>query len=78
MREEHEEGIGTMLHIQHQAPAFVGETVTFTGTLAEVNGNEVICSFQARVGIRVIANGQTGQRVLAKSKIDAAFEKAAL
>ena len=28
MKEEHEEGIGTFLYVDHHAPAFVGETVS--------------------------------------------------
>ncbi|MDX5321942.1 MAG: hypothetical protein LPK45_12425 [Bacteroidota bacterium] len=70
MKEEDEEGIGTFLKIEHHSPAFVGQEVVFTATLEEVNAHEVIGSFEARVGERLIASGSTGQKILKKEKIN--------
>lgn len=70
MKEEDEEGIGTFLHIEHHSPAFVGQEVVFTATLKEVNGHEVIGSYEAKVGERLIASGETGQKILKKEKIN--------
>jgi fluoroacetyl-CoA thioesterase len=74
MRESDEEGIGTFVNIAHKSPAFVGEEITFTGIVEKINGNELICSFVARVGDRLIAEGTTGQKILKKEKIHKLFE----
>jgi predicted thioesterase len=79
MREEHEEGIGTSISIEHKSPAFVGDKVTFTAQFEEIKENgEIINSFVANVGERLIATGEQGQRILPKSKLDHVFKKAKL
>ncbi len=75
MREEHEEGIGTFVNVTHHNPAFVGEEVMFTAYLKELKGNKVVCDFEAKVGERMIANGSTGQKIIAKEKLEKHFEK---
>jgi len=70
MKEADEEGIGTFIEIYHRSPALVGETVVFEASLDAVNGNEVICSFRALCGERLIAEGRTGQKILKKEKIN--------
>jgi predicted thioesterase len=74
MKEEGEEGIGTAVSIIHHAPALPGETVIFTATLQAVEGNEIITPFEARVGARLIASGETRQKILKKAKLDRLFE----
>ena len=69
MKQPDEEGIGTYLQIRHKSPAFLGEEVTFRGVFEEVRGNELICSFEATVGDRTIAVGETGQKILTLEKI---------
>lgn len=69
MKEEDEEGIGTYLNINHKSPAFEGEEVAITATLKSQEGNNVICSFEARVGDRLVADGETGQKILKKEKL---------
>lgn len=69
MKEEDEEGIGTFLTVNHKGPAFESETITITATLKQVNGHEVICSYVARVGDRLVADGETGQKILKKEKL---------
>lgn len=74
MKEEGEEGIGTSISVEHKGPAFVGQEVTFIATFQEINDKkEIITSFQAFVGNRLIAQGLQGQRILPKVKIDAIF-----
>jgi predicted thioesterase len=74
MKEEGEEGIGTSISVEHKGPAFVGQEVTFISTFQEINEKkEIITSFQAFVGNRLIAQGLQGQRILPKVKIDAIF-----
>jgi fluoroacetyl-CoA thioesterase len=74
MRDDDEEGIGTYLTIEHRGPAFVGEEITFTGVVDEMRGHELICSFEAHVGTRLIARGKTGQKILKKERIREIFK----
>lgn len=73
MKEEHEEGIGTFVNVRHASPAFVGQQVVFEAVIDELKGNELNCSFTAKVGERLVAEGRTGQKILLKEKIDKLF-----
>ena len=73
MKDENEEGIGTFLQIRHEGPAFVGEEILFRGTYEGMKENELICSFEARVGDRMVARGKTGQKILTLEKIRSIF-----
>jgi fluoroacetyl-CoA thioesterase len=75
MKEDHEEGVGTMLHIDHRSPAFVGEELVITATVEEQKGTELICSIEAKVDDRLIASGKTGQKMLTKEKLAAVFKQ---
>jgi predicted thioesterase len=75
MRDEDEEGIGTFVSIDHKGPAFVGEEITFTASVEEINGHELICSYQARVNDRLVATGKTGQKIFKREKIKKLFTK---
>jgi predicted thioesterase len=71
MKENDEEGIGTFIHVDHLSPALIGSEIDFYAKLDEVNGNSVICSFEAKCGDRLIASGRTGQKILKKEKLEA-------
>jgi predicted thioesterase len=73
MKEDDEEGIGTFLKIEHASPALLGSTVVLEATLQSAIGNSVICSFTAKVGDRLVAFGETGQKILKKEKLNAIF-----
>ncbi|MBX2946032.1 MAG: hypothetical protein KF725_09375 [Cyclobacteriaceae bacterium] len=75
MRDDDEEGIGTFLSIEHKAPAFVGETVNIEAAVENITGHELICSYIARVGNRVIAVGKTGQKILKREKLNQLLSK---
>ncbi len=75
MLELHEEGIGTRLHIEHQSPALLGQEVLIKGEIQSIVKNEIVCSFLATVNDRVIAQGETGQKILPKDKIQAIFNQ---
>jgi fluoroacetyl-CoA thioesterase len=75
MRDDDEEGIGTFVNIEHKSPAFVGETVNYTGCIQRISGNELVCSVDARVGDRLIAVATTGQKILPKSKLRSIFRQ---
>jgi fluoroacetyl-CoA thioesterase len=69
-----EEGIGTFLTIDHKNPAFVGEEITYTGWVDQLNGNELTCFYEARVGERLVAVGKTGQKIISRAKINDIFK----
>lgn len=69
MKAEDEQGIGTSLIINHRSPAFEGEEIVITATLKHHIGNDVICSFEAWAGNRLVADGETGQKILKKEKL---------
>jgi fluoroacetyl-CoA thioesterase len=74
MKEDDEEGVGTMLSIEHKSPAFVGEEITFTASVETIIKNELICVIEARVGERIIATGKTGQKMLKREKLSILFK----
>ena len=74
MKEAHEEGIGTFVNVKHISPAFVGDKVIFEAVIEDLTGNNVNCLFIAKVNERVIAEGQTGQKILPKEKIEKLFK----
>jgi fluoroacetyl-CoA thioesterase len=73
MKEEGEEGIGTGITVDHLSPALEGEEVMFTAALIRVINNEVVTSYEALVGDRLIARGEQRQKIVAKAKLDALF-----
>ena len=73
--EPDEEGFGTFLSITHSRPAFDGEQVYIEAMVKSMVGNEVICTYEARVGDRLVATGETGQKVLKKDKIKEIFSR---
>lgn len=74
MKEADEEGIGTFLHVEHLSPALLGSTVIFEATLKSVVGNTVVCTYEAKVGERLIAKGETGQKILKKDRLEQLFK----
>jgi len=75
MRENDEEGVGTFLSVEHKSPAFVGDEIIFTARFDALSGNELICSFEAKVDSRIIAIGKTGQKILKRNTINRIFKK---
>jgi len=76
MKEDGEEGIGTKISVEHKSPAFVGDEVSFIATFEEITERgEIITSFKAFCGDRLIAKGTQGQRILLKSMIEEKFNE---
>ena len=73
MTEEDEEGIGTMLQIEHRSPALVGDELEITATVSTLDRNELICDILVKVEDRIIAEGKTGQKILKKEKLNRIF-----
>jgi fluoroacetyl-CoA thioesterase len=76
IKDEDEEGIGTFVTLNHKGPAFVGEEITIYGKLLELKGHELICSYEAKVGDRLVADGRTGQKIFKKEKLAQLFASA--
>jgi len=74
MKEADEEGIGTFITVKHIAPAMVGEEVRFDATVLMIEKNSIICAYHAYCGERLIAEGETGQKILKKDRIEKMFE----
>lgn len=74
MKETDEEGIGTGITVTHHSPALIGQCVVFTATLTDINKNEVVVDYTAKVGDRLVATGKTWQKILKKEKIERLFE----
>ena len=70
MKEADEEGIGTFLNIRHKSPAMLGDTVEFIATVSVLEGHQIDCTFVARVGERIVAEGEQGQKILKKEKLE--------
>lgn len=75
MKEDGEEGIGASVSVEHLSPALNGSTVVFTARLEAVEKNSVVCSYQARVGERLIAQGTQTQKIINKQKFDDYLER---
>ena len=73
IREEDEEGVGTMVEVIHHAPAFIGEEIKITATLEKIIKNEIICSILVTSDGRKIASGKTGQKILKREKLKKLF-----
>lgn len=75
MKEADEEGIGTFVEVKHLSPAKVGAEVEFTATVSELNGNEIVCEFEAKVADVIISKGRAGQKILKKDQVRSMIEK---
>ena len=74
MMDADEEGIGTFLSVEHKNPAFCGEEIIFSAWIDHIEGNELICFYEACVDNRLIAIGRTGQKIFKKSKLEKIFQ----
>ena len=73
--QEHEEGIGSHLSVDHLSPTPVGKTVRVVATCTEVDDQELVCDVVAYERERIIARGKQVQRVLPKEVIQSLIER---
>ncbi|MDQ3394154.1 MAG: hypothetical protein M3512_08590 [Bacteroidota bacterium] len=66
---EDEEGIGTELHVKHLHPAIIGEEVVIEATVISFVENALLCEIVVKVGERIVATGETGQKIIKKEKL---------
>lgn len=69
MKEDDEEGVGTMLSIEHKSMARLGDEVVITATVESIVENELICAIEATCNNQLVAVGKTGQKMLKKEKL---------
>ena len=75
MKEQGEEGIGAFLSIEHLYPAPLGSTVSIEATLANVSGNEIVCTYEAFANGFKIAKGRQSQKIIDKRRFDLLINK---
>jgi predicted thioesterase len=63
------------LNIKHLSPALLGEKVQITATVKTLSGNKINCDFQVVVGSRIIAEGEQGQAILKKEKVEQIIQR---
>jgi predicted thioesterase len=77
--EEHEEGIGSHLSIDHVAPTPLGHRVRVVAEAVEIGPTTLICdvtAYHLRDGhARLVGRGRQVQRVLPKSKLEHLIER---
>jgi len=74
--EEHEEGIGSHLSIDHVSPAPLGHSVRLVATAVELHGTTLVCEVIAYDGPRIVGRGKQVQRILPKTTLAAIIERA--
>ncbi len=74
--EEHEEGIGSHISIDHLAPTPVGRTVRVVAEAVEFDDSTVVCEICVYDGDRLVGRGRQIQRVLPKTKLKSLIERA--
>ena len=67
--EDHEEGLGSHLTVDHLSPTPVGKSVHVVAEATEVDSRRVVCEVRAYDGDRLIGHGSHVQHVLPKETI---------
>ena len=73
IKKNDEEGIGTMIHIDHKSPAFENQEMQLEATVEAMDKNELMCEVLVTVDGRIIAHARTGQKILKREKINEIF-----
>jgi len=73
--EEHEEGIGSHISIDHLAPTPVGRTVRVVAEAVEIDDSTVVCEICVYDGDRLVGRGRQVQRVLPKKKLQSLIQR---
>lgn len=73
--EDHEEGLGAHISVDHHAPCAVGKTVRVRAELVEVRHGRVTCEVTAWDGDRLLAKGLQVQVVKNKEAIRRLIER---
>ena len=74
LREDHEEGIGTFVSVEHCSPALPGARVVFTARVEEMQGHTLVCSWEAHEQDRPLAKGKQIQKILSRERLKKMFD----
>jgi predicted thioesterase len=74
--EDHEEGIGSHVSIDHVAPAPLGHSIRVVARAIELGPTTLVCEVNAYDRGRLIGRGRQVQRILPKAKLAALIERA--
>lgn len=64
-----DDAVGAAVTVEHSAPAIVGDVVTVTATVAQVEGRTILCRFAVANGDQLLATGTQTQRVVGKARL---------
>ena len=73
--DEHEEGIGSHISIDHLAPTPLGRTVRVVAEAVEIDDSTVVCEICVYDGDRLVGRGRQIQRILPKKKLQSLIER---
>lgn len=74
--EEHEEGIGYALSLEHHSPAPVGAALTVVAEVAAVDTRRLVCEVSVRDAAgRLVASGSFDQRIVAAAAFAAHLDE---
>lgn len=68
--EEHEEGVGGGISIEHRAPALVGTRVRIRAEVESCAGNRLVCTVTAVAGERLLATGSFLQVIMPRARLE--------
>ena len=68
--EEGEEGVGYHINIQHKSPTAIGETVTITSKVTEVNDNKITSKVTATTNGNLAGEGHITQAIIELKEFD--------
>lgn len=72
--EPEEDAIGYAVNIEHTGPAIIGDVVTITVTVRNVDGRSIDCAFTVAKNDDPIASGNTIQRLVDKERMKGRIE----
>jgi fluoroacetyl-CoA thioesterase len=75
--EDHEEGVGGGINIQHRSPAMIGTTVKIRAVVTSCDKNRLVCACTATVNDRLLAEAEFLQVILPKSKLESLLRRVA-
>lgn len=74
--EDHEEGIGSHISIDHVAPAPLGHSVRVVAEAVELGPTTLVCDVIAYDGESIIGRGRQVQRILPRATLESLIDRA--
>lgn len=73
--EEHEEGVGAHISVDHTSPAYIGSTVTVRAEVESCSRQRLTTRMTAHCGGRMLATGTFVQVIMPKTRLKAIIEQ---